>query len=187
LSHEVILLMGPPGAGKGTQADRLAQGRSLFKLSTGDLLRANVRAGTVLGQRAKAIMDAGGLVPDEIIIAMVRDELNRRPLRVLLDGFPRTRTQAEALDQLLAELGGALSAAVLLEVDEAELIKRLRSRAALEGRSDDNEATIRNRMRVYAEQTQPLIDYYQAQGKLRRVNGLASIDEVTAVISEVLP
>lgn len=186
MSHEVILLMGPPGAGKGTQADRLAQERNLFKLSTGDMLRANVRAETVLGQRAKAIMEAGGLVPDEIITAMVREELQRRPLRLLLDGFPRTRTQAEALDELLAELGASLSTAVLLEVDEAELIRRLQSRAVLEGRSDDNEAIIRNRMRVYAEQTQPLIDYYQAQGKLRRVNGLASIDEVTKAISEVL-
>lgn len=187
MSQEVILLMGPPGAGKGTQADRLALERSLFKLSTGEMLRANVRSETALGKRAQALMDTGELVPDEIILAMVRDELRNRPLRVLLDGFPRTRAQAEALDELLAELGVSMSAAVLLEVDEAELVKRLLNRAALEGRSDDNETTIRNRMRVYAEQTQPLIDYYQAQGKLRCVNGLASIDQVAKAISEVLP
>jgi adenylate kinase len=185
---EVVLLMGPPGSGKGTQATRVAVARGLTKLSTGDMLRAHVGAGTELGQRAKRIMDSGQLVPDDVIVGMVRSELEAaEAVRFLLDGFPRTSAQAAALDALLADLGASVTAAVTLEVDDEELVKRMLQRAEQEGRSDDNETTIRTRMAVYHEQTRPLIDYYRGQGKLLRVDGLGTVDEITARIREVLP
>jgi len=185
---EVVLLMGPPGAGKGTQAAKLAEARDLRKLSTGDMLRSHVARGTDLGKQAKGIMDAGELVPDDLIIAMVEAEVDpMRPVRALLDGFPRTPGQARALDELLAKEGTALSAAVALQVDEDELVRRLSARAADEGRSDDNDSTIRNRMEVYRRQTQPLLDYYAERGKLRRVDGMGSVDEVFERIDGVLP
>lgn len=185
---EVVLLMGPPGAGKGTQAAKLAEARDLRKLSTGDMLRSHVARGTELGQQAKGIMDAGELVSDDLIIAMVEAEVDpMHPVRALFDGFPRTPGQAQALDDLLAKEGASLTAAVALEVDEDELVKRLSGRAHEEGRSDDNETTIRNRMRVYQRQTQPLLDYYSERGKLHRVEGVGSVDEVFQRIDEVLP
>jgi adenylate kinase len=185
---EVLLLVGPPGAGKGTQAEKLARARRLKKLSTGDMLRDHVKRGTELGRRAKAIMEAGELVPDEVIVGMVRDDLAAMaPVRVLLDGFPRTTAQAEALERLLSERDATITAAVLLEVDTEELVARLVKRAAEQGRTDDNEATVRTRMNVYSAQTAPLISYYEATGKLRRVDGVGSVEEVFARISEVLP
>jgi len=185
---EVVLLMGPPGAGKGTQAARVAVARGLSKLSTGDMLRAHVGAGTELGRRAKAIMDAGELVPDDVIIGMVRAELAAaESIRFLLDGFPRTAAQAAALDALLADMGAAVTAAVAIEVETEELVGRMLKRAQEEGRSDDNEATIRNRMAVYHAQTKPLLDYYRGQGKLQLVDGLGSVEEVSERIREVLP
>jgi len=185
---EVVLLMGPPGAGKGTQSAKLAEARDLRKLSTGDMLRSHVARGTDLGKQAKGIMDAGELVPDDLIIAMVEAEVDpMRPVRALLDGFPRTPGQARALDELLAKEGTALTAAVALQVDEDELVRRLSARAADEGRSDDNDSTIRNRMEVYRRQTQPLLDYYAERGKLRRVDGMGSVDEVFERIDGVLP
>lgn len=187
-ANEVVLLMGPPGSGKGTQATRVAVARDLTKLSTGDMLRAHVGAGTELGQRAKRIMDSGQLVPDDVIIGMVRSELEAaESVRFLLDGFPRTSAQAAALDALLAELGASVTAAVNLEVEDDELVRRMLQRAEQEGRSDDNETTIRTRMAVYHEQTRPLIDYYRGQGKLLRVDGLGTVDEITARVHEVLP
>ncbi len=184
---EVLLLMGPPGAGKGTQADRLAAARGLVKLSTGELLRDHVRRGTELGRDAKVLMDEGVLVSDEIIMGMVEVELNKQtPVRSLLDGFPRTTGQADSLQDLLAGYGAQVNLAVELTVDEDELVRRLVSRAEQEGRSDDNEDTIRTRMRVYREQTAPLLEYYGAKGVLRTVNGVGTLDEVTARISEVL-
>lgn len=178
---EVLLLMGPPGAGKGTQADLLAQARHMRKLSTGDMLRTHVRQGTELGKQAKALMDEGELVADDIIVGMVSSELaEMNPIRVLLDGFPRTTAQAEALDELLTGHGVAINAAVELVVDEDELVRRLQSRAQQEGRSDDNEETIRTRMRVYREQTAPLLDYYREQGKLLSLAGEGSTSEVFA-------
>jgi adenylate kinase len=187
-SSEVLLLMGPPGAGKGTQANRLASGRGLVKLSTGDMLREHVRRGTELGVRAKGIMEAGDLVPDDLIIAMVRRELDgQQSVRVLLDGFPRTPGQAAALDSLLSEHGTTVTAVVALEVDSEELVRRLLQRSRDEGRFDDNEATIRKRMEVYRNETQPLIDYYRGQGKLETVDGVGEVDEVTDRIDEVLP
>ncbi len=187
LGTEVVLLMGPPGAGKGTQAALLAAARRLTKLSTGDMLRAHVRQGTDLGQRAKRLMDEGVLVPDDLIIAMVRGELEQlTPVRVLLDGFPRTTVQAEALDALLAEFGAPIDAVVELVVDSDELVRRLVRRALEEGRSDDNEETIRTRMQVYLQQTRPLLDYYRGAGKLRSIDGVGSTEEVFARVQGVL-
>lgn len=185
---EIVLLMGPPGAGKGTQATALAEARGLTPLSTGTMLRDHVARGTELGERAKAIMDAGDLVPDDVIVGMVRAELEAaNPPRFLLDGFPRTPAQAAALDALLAELGTQVTAAIALEADDEELVQRLLRRAELEGRSDDNEATVRNRMEVYRRQTQPLLEYYEGRGALKRVDGIGSIEEIQARIREVLP
>ncbi len=187
-ASEVLLLMGPPGAGKGTQAIKLARARSLSKLSTGDMLRDHVKRGTDLGQQAKAIMDAGQLVSDDLVIAMVRSELKQLPgVRVLFDGFPRTAAQADALDTLLKEFSTSITAVVLLEVDEDELVGRLLQRAKEEGRSDDTEEVIRERMKVYKNQTAPVVDYYEKRSKLRRVAGIGSVEEVFARISEVLP
>jgi len=186
-NSEVLLLMGPPGAGKGTQAARLAEGRGLTKLSTGDLLRDHVRRGTELGRQAKQLMDEGVLVPDEVIMGMVRSELDKQEsVRYLLDGFPRTTGQADALQELLAEYGAEVDLAIELVVDEDELVRRLVSRAQQEGRSDDNEETVRTRMRVYREQTAPLLEYYGDKGKLRSVDGVGSMDEVTQRISNAL-
>lgn len=187
MASEVLLLVGPPGAGKGTQAEKLARARRLTKLSTGDMLRDHVGRGSDLGVAAKATMDAGQLVSDELIVGMVRAELSARPVRVLLDGFPRTAVQAEALDALLSELGTAITAVVLLEVSADELVARLLKRAGEQGRTDDDEDTIRTRMQVYTDQTAPLIAYYDARGKLRRVHGIGTVEEVFARISEVLP
>lgn len=188
MNPEVLLLVGPPGAGKGTQADKLARARRLTKLSTGDMLRAHVKEGSELGRAAKAIMDAGNLVSDEIMIGMIRSELEgQTPVRVLLDGFPRTAVQAEGLDTLLHELAAPITAVVLLEVDPEELVTRLVKRAEEQGRTDDNEDTVRTRMQVYGEQTAPLVVYYEGKAKLRRVDGVGSVEEVFARISEVLP
>ncbi len=188
MTSEVLLLVGPPGAGKGTQAEKLARARRLTKLSTGDMLRDHVKRETEVGQVAKQVMAAGRLVSDDLIVAMVRSELEgQEVVRVLLDGFPRTAVQAEALDTLLQELGTAITAVVLLEVDTEELVARLVGRAEAQDRTDDNEATIRTRMQVYAEQTAPLLEYYDARGRLRHVDGTGSVEEVFARISEVLP
>jgi adenylate kinase len=187
-SPEIVLLMGPPGAGKGTQAVKLARARSLLKLSTGDMLRDHVKRGTELGQQAKAIMDAGQLVSDDIVIGMVRAEIaGMNPVRVLFDGFPRTPAQADALDKLLQEFNTGITGVVLLEVNEDELVERLLERAQKEGRSDDTEEVIRERMKVYKSSTQPVVDYYEKRSKLRQVDGIGAVEEVFARISEVLP
>jgi len=184
---EVVLFMGPPGAGKGTQAALVAEARSLTKLSTGDMLRSHVKLGTELGRRAQSLMDEGVLVPDDLIIAMVRAELDQMaPVRVLLDGFPRTTGQAEALDALLDEIGAPIGAVIELKVDPDELVRRLVGRARAEGRRDDNEETVRTRMRVYEDQTKPLLDYYRSAGKLKQVDGVGATDEVFERIGEAL-
>ena len=187
MPSEVLLLMGPPGAGKGTQAGRLAEARDLRKLSTGDMLRDHVKRGSDLGRRAESIMEAGDLVPDDLIVAMVRTELEEMDVvRVLFDGFPRTTGQAESLDELLADFGAGMDAVVVLEVPEDELVRRLLSRAQDEGRSDDTEATIRKRMEVYRDSTRPLLDFYDRRGVLARVDGVGDVAGVTERIRSVL-
>ena len=185
--HKVVIFLGPPGAGKGTQAERLAADQHLLKISTGDILRDHVTRGTELGQQVKPILDAGHLVPDDILIALIRDRLAAlESVRVIFDGFPRTTAQAQELDMLLEELGAPISAVPLLEVPDQLLIDRIVSRGKTSGRSDDTEEVARNRQTVYREQTQPLIDYYSARGQVRTVNGVGSMDEVYSRILDAV-
>jgi adenylate kinase len=177
-----LLFLGPPGAGKGTQAERLAAQHALLHLSTGELLRAEVRAGTALGQEAEAVMSRGELVSDALVLAIVRERLLQHAGGWLLDGFPRNLDQAQALDQLLAELGQSMEAVVLLELDEALLVQRMLGR----GRADDDEAVIRNRLEVYQSLTAPLVDHYAARGLLQRVDAAGAIEAITARIEACL-
>jgi adenylate kinase len=172
-----VLLLGPPGAGKGTQADRIADRFQLVHLATGDLLRANVADGTPLGEVAQAYLDSGELVPDEVVVAMMLERLTQPDCKrgFLLDGFPRSVAQARALDEHLAGLGAPLDAAINLEVAEEELLHRLARR----GRADDNAQTIRNRLQVFVASTRPLLDYYDERGVLFSVAAVGTIDEVS--------
>jgi adenylate kinase len=172
-----VLLLGPPGAGKGTQADRIAARFQLVHLATGDLLRANVADGTPLGEVAQAYLDSGELVPDEVVVAMMLERLTQPDCKrgFLLDGFPRSVAQAKALDEHLAGLGAPLDAAINLEVAEEELLHRLAGR----GRADDNAQTIRNRLQVFAASTRPLLDYYEKRGLLFSVAAVGTVDEVS--------
>ena len=180
--------MGPPGAGKGTQAKVIAERLSIPAISTGDIFRANVSAQTELGRSAKQYMDAGEYVPDEVTNAMVRDRLAEQDaLRgFLLDGYPRTVDQVEQLDSMLAGLGETLEAVVVLRVEPEELVQRLLQRARTQGRDDDTEDVIRRRQEVYAEQTAPLLDTYAGRGMLVEVNGMGEVDEVTARVFAAL-
>lgn len=188
MSARKLLLLGAPGAGKGTQAARLARRLDVPQISTGDMLREAVACGSELGRRVKDTMDRGELVSDAIVIEVARERLARPDAKrgFVLDGFPRTVAQAQALDAMLAELGSRLERCVALGVDEEAVVERLLGRARIEGRSDDNEATIRKRMRVYEEQTQPLLDYYRRRGLLAVVDGMGSIEEVEKAIGEAL-
>jgi adenylate kinase len=188
MSARRFLLLGPPGAGKGTQAERLVRSLGIPQISTGDMLRAAVKAGTPVGREAKGYMDRGELVPDAVVIGVAEERLAAADAKTgfILDGFPRTAAQAEALDGMLARLGVSLERCVALAVDENELVERLLKRAEIEGRADDNETSIRTRMRVYREQTQPLIDYYRAHGVLREVDGLGTVDAVAGRIEGAL-
>lgn len=171
-----IVLLGAPGSGKGTQGERLARHLRIPQISTGDLLRAAVSEGNELGRKAKAAMDAGHLVADEIVIEMIHQRLDRADAGAgfILDGFPRTRPQAAALDRLLGKLRQPLDKVINLDVPDDEIIQRLLAR----GRADDTEDTIRRRLQVYSEQTRPLLDYYRAEGKLVIVPGVGSVDDI---------
>lgn len=179
-----LLFLGPPGAGKGTQAQRLASERGLLHLSTGDLLRAEVAAGTDLGKEAEAVMARGELVSDALVLAIVRGRLEGQGEGGgwLLDGFPRNLPQAEALAELLEALGQPIELVVLMELEDAVLIQRLLSR----GRADDNEAVIRHRLQVYREQTAPLIQYYRERDLLRSVEADGTVEEIGARITALL-
>ena len=211
---KIIVLIGAPGAGKGTQARMLEERRGIPQISTGDILRDAVRRGTPLGREAQRFMDAGELVPDDVILRMMRDVLADADAGFILDGFPRTIEQAEGLDGLLADLGIGLDGVVVLDVPDDELVKRISGRRscpsckavynvffdppAVEGvcdrcgatdftrRADDNEAAVRTRLAAYERQTAPLLPYYRAKGKARRVDAMAPIDEVARQIQGVL-
>lgn len=212
----VLILLGPPGAGKGTQARLLEEKHGLIQLSTGDLLRAAVAADTPAGQEAKAVMDAGNLVSDDIVIAILRDRLAEPDCAggVILDGFPRTAVQAEALNSLLAESGQKIDAAISLEVDDAAMVDRISGRFTCGGcgegyhdsfkptakpgicdncggtdmkrRADDNAETVAQRLEAYHAQTAPLIDYYQSRGALSRVPAMGAIEDIAARLDTVL-
>jgi adenylate kinase len=212
----IVILLGPPGAGKGTQAKRIEEAYSLIQLSTGDMLRAVVADGSPLGQEAKRIMDAGELMPDGLMIKMISARIDEPDCArgFILDGFPRTTGQAEALDAMLAEKSLQLDAVVEIRVDEEALVERITGRytctncgagyhdrfqkPAVEGvcdscggsafsrRADDNEATVRSRLEAYRGQTLPILPYYQARGILKTVDGMAAIDNVTEQIQSIL-
>ncbi|HEX9270446.1 MAG TPA: adenylate kinase [Candidatus Limnocylindria bacterium] len=183
---EDLVLMGPPGVGKGTQARRLADRHGWVWLSTGEVFRDHQRRDTPLGRLVKGYLDRGEYVPDDATVGIVREFLDGVPAgaRVMYDGFPRTVAQAAALDTLLVERGRAVGLVILLEGPRDELVRRMLARARAHGRSDDTLEVIEKRFDVYAEQTQPLVAYYERRGLLRRVDGLGSMDEVTARLDE---
>jgi adenylate kinase len=189
-----LILLGPPGAGKGTQAQRLVEQHGIVQLSTGDMLRAAVAAGTPIGRRAKDIMARGELVPDDVVVAIVSDRVDQPDAKkgFILDGFPRTVPQAVALDRLLSQKGLALNAVIELNVDYAILLQRIESRVAQAKergealRPDDNPEILGKRIETFRQQTAPLVDYYRQQGILRSVDGMASITEVASAIDQAL-
>jgi adenylate kinase len=189
-----LVLLGPPGAGKGTQAQRLIAKHGIIQLSTGDMLRASVAAGTPVGLRAKSIMDRGELVPDDVVVAIIADRIDEPDAKrgFVLDGFPRTVPQAQALDRLLAERGLKLDAVIELKVDEGILLRRIERRVAdmiargEKVRADDNPEVLKGRLSAYRAQTAPLAAYYAGKGMLQSVDGMALIDEVTAEIGRLL-
>ena len=188
-----IILLGPPGAGKGTQAQHLVETRNMIQLSTGDMLRAARTSGTEMGKIVADVMDRGELVTDEIVIGLIREKLQEGSEGgFIFDGFPRTLAQADALGELLAENGFALDAVVSLDVEDEILVQRVVNRAkeaiaaGKEARADDNEESMRTRLMEYYKKTSPLIGYYHAKGALKAIDGLASIDEVQASLANAL-
>ncbi|NRP12860.1 adenylate kinase [Aliiroseovarius sp. xm-m-379] len=188
-----IILLGPPGAGKGTQAQILVEGRDMIQLSTGDMLREAKSSGSEMGLKVAAIMDAGGLVTDEIVIGLIKEKLQGdKKGGFIFDGFPRTLPQADALAALLEEQGEALDMVIEMQVDDETLVKRIVNRAAeavaagKEARADDNEESVRFRLMEYYKKTAPLIGYYWAKGNLKSIDGLGSIDEVKSSIAGLL-
>ena len=185
-----LIFMGPPGAGKGTQATRVAKERGLGHIATGDMLRAAVRDGTQLGLRAKEIMARGDLVSDAILLGMLEDRFSRPDTAngVILDGYPRNLAQASALGELLARLGQPMDCAVQLDVDSELLIQRIAGRAKAEGRADDNPESVRKRLAIYTEQTAPVVEYYRQHGMLTVVDGVGTLDEVfTRILEAIAP
>lgn len=189
-----LILIGPPGAGKGTQAKILEQEYGLKQLSTGDMLRAEISAGSDLGKKAKAVMDAGNLVSDDIMVDMIAKRIEQADCAkgVIFDGFPRTVDQAQALDSMLADKGKPITAVIEFVVDEEALVDRLKTRiqqtidAGQPVRGDDNEETLRNRLGVYRAQTAPILPYYEAADLLHKVDGMKPIDVVTSEIKTIL-
>lgn len=184
-----LVLFGPPGAGKGTQAEYLIKSYGLVHISTGDILRSELQKETDLGKEAKTYMDKGELVPDEVVIGMIKNKLeaNTSANGFIFDGFPRTVPQAKALDKLLEERGTPVSAMLSLEVEKQELIDRLLSRGKISGRADDqDQSVIENRINVYNEKTSPLIEYYKKQGKYYSINGMGTIEEIAGRLKEVV-
>lgn len=185
-----LILFGPPGAGKGTQAKILEDIKGLKQLSTGDMLRAEIAAGSALGLQAKSIMDAGGLVSDDIVIAMISSRIDAPDCAkgFILDGFPRTVPQAEALDAMLAAKNKKLDMVIELSVDHAALLARVQKRAAESEtvRADDNEDALKKRLAVYVQQTAPILPYYAAKGILKTIDGMAAVDTVTESIAQLV-
>ena len=185
-----IIMFGPPGAGKGTQASRLESAIGAKQLSTGDMLRAELASGSEMAKTLKSIMDAGQLVPDDIMVTLIQYAMEKPECAsgVILDGFPRTVPQAEALDRMLKASGKKIDHVLVLEVDNSILLSRIQKRAAESGnaRSDDNEETLKKRLDVYEAQTAPILPYFEKQGLLRRIDGMAEIDAVTDQINTAI-
>ncbi|GAB3752949.1 adenylate kinase [Zhihengliuella somnathii] len=183
-----LLIVGPPGSGKGTQAERISEKLGVVAISTGDIFRANVKGGTPLGLEAKKYIDAGDFVPDSVTNNMVRDRLAQEDVAegFLLDGYPRTSAQVDELDSILGDNGQELDAVLMLTVDDDELVTRLLKRAELEGRADDTEDVIRHRLALYHEQTAVVVDRYRERGIVHEVNGLGEVDEVTSRVLSAL-
>jgi adenylate kinase len=186
-----LILFGPPGAGKGTQAKVLQDERGLIQLSTGDMLRAAVAAGTELGKKSKAIMDRGDLVPDDLVIGIIAERLDKPDTvrGVIFDGFPRTVAQAKALDTMLAGRGRRIDSVIELKVDDEAMVGRMESRVRENPgavRADDNPETLRKRLGVYRQNTAPLLDFYRSQGKLVTVDGMAAIADVSTAVKKVI-
>jgi len=184
-----LVLFGPPGAGKGTQSNLLIEKYNLIHLSTGDILRSEIAAGTALGMKAKILMDRGDLVPDEVVIGMISSKLNNNPSAngFIFDGFPRTSAQAEALDNLLEEKRTSISAMISLKVEDKELIKRLLSRGKDSGRADDqDESIIANRINEYNNKTAPLKEYYSEQNKLSEIEGNGTVEDIAEKLNDVI-
>jgi adenylate kinase len=176
----ILIFLGPPGSGKGTQAKMLAEKLKVPHVSLGDILRAEVKQGTKIGQQAKALMDAGQLVPDELTIELTRQRISQPDAAkgCIIDGFPRSMAQATALDKMLVEKKLTLDQVIYFQVAEEEVVKRLLLRAGIEGRADDNAAAIRTRFEVYEQTTRPLNDYYRRQGKLKEIDAAQPVDRV---------
>jgi adenylate kinase len=181
-----VLILGPQGAGKGTQAARIAAEYGARHLSTGDLFRAAIANGTELGQKVKPLLDSGQLVPDEVTVALIREQLGETGSGWILDGFPRNLAQAEALDAMLTEIGQPLDVIVLLEIADDVARERMLRRAEIEGRADDTPEVIERRLATYHEQTEPVVRFYLASGKLVQVHGERTIDEVWSEIQAAL-
>ncbi|WP_303636665.1 adenylate kinase [Stenotrophomonas tuberculopleuritidis] len=183
-----LVLLGPPGSGKGTQATRLKEKLGIAHISTGDMLRAEIAAGTELGKQAKTVMDAGNLVSDDILLGMLESRLTQADVAkgFILDGYPRNVAQANAMDGLLAKIGQPLDAVVQLDVATELLVERIAGRAKEQGRADDTPDAVRQRLQVYNDQTAPVVDFYAGRGTLARVDGVGELDEVEARIMAAL-